>query len=31
MPDSESESPYKGVKPMLPVTIVDNRQQFRIW
>lgn len=26
MPDSEPESPYKGAKPMLPVTIIDNRE-----
>ena len=26
MPDSEPEPPYKGAKPMLPVTIIDNKQ-----
>lgn len=26
MPDSEPEPPYEGAKPMLPVTIVDNKQ-----
>ena len=26
MPDSEQESPYEGAKPMLPVTIIDNKQ-----
>ncbi len=26
MPDSEPESPYEGAKPMLPVTIIDNKQ-----
>lgn len=25
MPDSEPESPYEGAKPMLPVTILDNK------
>lgn len=25
MPDSEPEPPYEGAKPMLPVTILDNR------
>lgn len=25
MPDSEPESPYEGAKPMLPVTILDDR------
>lgn len=25
MPDSESEPPYEGAKPMLPVTILDDR------
>ncbi|MDE6434826.1 MAG: TfoX/Sxy family protein [Lachnospiraceae bacterium] len=26
MPDSEPEAPYEGAKPMLPVTIIDNKQ-----
>lgn len=26
MPGSEPEAPYKGAKPMLPVTIIDNKQ-----
>lgn len=26
MPDSEPEPPYDGAKPMLPVTILDNRE-----
>ena len=26
MPDSEAEPPYKGAKPMLPVTILENRE-----
>lgn len=25
MPDSVPEAPYKGAKPMLPVTILENR------
>ncbi len=25
MPDSEPEPPYEGAKPMLPVTILDNK------
>lgn len=25
MPDSESKPPYEGAKPMLPVTILDDR------
>lgn len=25
MPDSEPEPPYEGAKPMLPVTILENR------
>ena len=25
MPDSEPELPYEGAKPMLPVTILDDR------
>ena len=25
MPDSEPEPPYEGAKPMLPVTILDDR------
>lgn len=26
MPDSEPEPPYEGAKPMLPVTVIDNKQ-----
>lgn len=26
MPDSEPEPPYEGAKPMLPVTILENRK-----
>lgn len=26
MPDSEAEPPYKGAKPMLPVTILENKE-----
>lgn len=26
MPDSEPEPPYEGSKPMLPVTILENRE-----
>ena len=26
MPDSEPEPPYKGARPMLPVTILENRE-----
>ena len=26
MPDSQAEPPYKGAKPMLPVTILENRE-----
>ena len=29
MPDSEPEPPYEGAKPMLPVTIIENREQFQ--
>ncbi len=29
MPDSEPVPPYKGAKPMLPVTILDDRQQLQ--
>lgn len=29
MPDSEPEPPYEGAKPMLPVTILDNRKQLQ--
>lgn len=29
MPDSEPEPPYKGAKNMLPVTILENREQFQ--
>ncbi|MCM1180764.1 MAG: TfoX/Sxy family protein [Clostridium sp.] len=25
MPDSEPEPPYEGAKPMLPVTVIDNK------
>lgn len=28
MPDSVSEPPYEGAKPMLPVTILDNKEQL---
>ncbi len=28
MPDSEPEPPYKGAKAMLPVTILEDREQF---
>lgn len=26
MPDSEPKPPYKGAKPMLPVTILENKE-----
>lgn len=26
MPDSEPEPPYEGAKPMLPVTIIEDRE-----
>lgn len=26
MPDSEPEPPYEGAKPMLPVTILENKE-----
>lgn len=29
MPDSMAESPYEGAKPMLPVTILDNKEQLQ--
>jgi len=29
MPDSEPEPPYEGAKPMLPVTILENREQLQ--
>lgn len=29
MPDSEPMPPYEGAKPMLPVTIIDDREQFQ--
>ncbi len=29
MPDSEPEPPYDGAKPMLPVTILENREQLQ--
>lgn len=29
MPDSVPEPPYKGAKPMLPVTILDNRERLQ--
>lgn len=29
MPDSEEECPYEGAKPMLPVTIVDDREKLK--
>lgn len=28
MPDSEPEPPYDGAKPMLPVTILENKALF---
>lgn len=28
MPDAEPMSPYDGAKPMLPVTILDDREAF---
>lgn len=29
MPDSEPEPPYEGAKPMLPVTILENREKLQ--
>lgn len=29
MPDSEPEPPYDGAKPMLPVTILENREMLQ--
>ncbi|QRV01763.1 TfoX/Sxy family protein [Arcanobacterium phocisimile] len=29
MPDSEPEPPYTGAKPMLPVTILDDRKTMQ--
>lgn len=29
MPDSVPEPPYEGAKPMLPVTIIDNRDELQ--
>lgn len=29
MPDSEPEPPYEGAKPMLPVTILDDREKLQ--
>ena len=29
MPDSIAEPPYKGAKPMLPVTIIDNKERLQ--
>ena len=29
MPDSEPEPPYEGAKPMLPVTILDDRMALQ--
>lgn len=29
MPDSEPEPPYKGAKPMLPVTIIEDREKLQ--
>ena len=29
MPDSVPEAPYKGAKNMLPVTILENRENLR--
>ena len=31
MPDSEPEPPYEGAKPMLPVTILEDRTSLQIW
>lgn len=28
MPDAEPEPPYDGAKPMLPLLILDDREQF---
>lgn len=29
MPDSEPELPYEGTKPMLPCTILDDREKLK--
>lgn len=29
MPDSEPEPPYKGAKPMLPVTILEDKEMLQ--
>lgn len=29
MPDSEPEPPYEGAKPMLPVTILEDRTRMQ--
>ncbi len=29
MPDSEAAPPYKGARPMLPVTILDDRKKLQ--
>ncbi|MCI9315075.1 MAG: transcriptional regulator [Lachnospiraceae bacterium] len=29
MPDSEPEPPYEGAKPMLPVTILEDRENLQ--
>lgn len=29
MPDSEPEAPYEGAKPMLPVTILEDRETLQ--
>ena len=29
MPDSDPEPPYEGAKPMLPVTILDNKEMLQ--
>lgn len=29
MPDSVPEPPYEGAKPMLPVTILDNKEKLQ--
>jgi TfoX/Sxy family transcriptional regulator of competence genes len=29
MPDSALEPPYEGAKPMLPVTIIEDRQRLQ--
>lgn len=29
MPDSEPEAPYDGAKPMLPVTVLEDREKLQ--